>query len=131
MLSQLSQGISGFFLFVAGWLSPATDEFSLHFDEPKQTASAWQCAFELQGSFDPRLSDIVDAGIPLLVSVTVKQPEGRSAHMIRVLQYDAIKMTYTYSDSLSGKVVCSKSYSFINTALHDFRKFNLEFPRTE
>ena len=131
MLSQLSSGISGLFLFVAGWLSPATDEFSLHFEKPQQGVSAWQCDFELQGSFDPRLSDIIDAGIPLIVDVTVKQQSNRTVHLVRVLQYDAVKMTYAYSDTLSGKKVHSESYNFINTALRDFRKFHVEFPKSE
>lgn len=128
-MNGFRDGILGFFLFFAHWLSPETGKATVDIDFKKiqQPHSAvFVCKMDI--AWNKQLEQLIDAGIPLRFKIYHTSDKSDTVVFYRSLHFNMGEFTYTYTDSSSINYKKSKSYSLIELALRDFCKWELIIP---
>jgi hypothetical protein len=123
-------GIVGFALFVAQWLSPETSKAKIDANYIRTTEKqeiTYRCKFDI--AWNRQLEQLVDAGIPLRFHICHFTDKSDTVSFIRALYFNIVDYTYNFTDSSSGQITKSSSYSLVHLALRDFTKWDITIPR--
>ena len=130
MLENIADGFLGLFMFFAHWISPGGSEGEIRIVALEEFAS--HTAVECVISFDwnSRMSDLIDAGIPMRMQVVSFSNAGDTTVSVRTLSCDVSEYSYTFSDSLSGYIdstYISRKHSQIYRALREYKRIKRTF----
>jgi hypothetical protein len=128
-MNGFSDGIIGFLLFFAHWLSPQTGKASVDADYVKLREPhciVFKCKMDI--AWNTQLEQLVDAGIPLNFKICwlVNSPDTIS--FVRSLHFNMVDYTYHFTDSVTGILKSSSDYSLVHLALRDFCKWEIVVP---
>ena len=128
-MSGFNDGIVGFFLFFAHWLSPETGRAAIEIDIPKsRPADAIVCKCKLDIAWNKQLEQLIDAGIPLCYKIYHYTDKSDTVDFYRSLYFNMVDYTYCYTDSTDKFRKKSKPYSLIDLALRDFCHWEISIP---
>lgn len=130
MLENIADGFLGLFMFFAHWISPGGNEGEIRIVALQELAT--HTAMECVISFDwnSRMSDLIDAGIPMRIQIVSFSDVGDTTVSLRTLICDVSDYSYSFSDSLSGyidSIYTSKKYSQIYRALREYKRIRRVF----
>jgi hypothetical protein len=129
-MNSFRDGIVGFFLFFAHWLSPETEKAAIDINLGKlNTPSSVTCKCKLDIAWNKQLEQLVDAGIPLHFRIRYFTDKSDTIDLYRTLHYKLIDYTYSYTDSVASTKKLSKSYPLIDLVLRDFCRWQFEIPK--
>ncbi|MBN1577330.1 MAG: hypothetical protein JW913_12300 [Chitinispirillaceae bacterium] len=134
MLENVADGFLGLFMFFAHWLSPGNDRGEIRIEAVRElkTRSVLECFISFE--WNERMSDLIDAGIPMRFRILSYSDRGDSTLSIRTLFCDVGEYTYYISDSLIvpaiDSVYVSKEYRQIYRALREYRHVMRSFARS-
>lgn len=126
MLENVADGFLGLFMFMTHWLSSGNNVGEIRVAAVNRLHS--RTAFECVISFDwnSRMSDLLDAGIPVRFSIFSYSDKGDSCVSVRTLFCDVGDYTYFFTDSLKtpvfDSVYTSKSFRQIYRAVREYQR---------
>jgi|GEM_PF-1348097 len=126
MLGNVADGFLGLFMFMTHWLSPGNNVGEIRVAAVNRLHS--RTVFECVISFDwnSRMSDLLDAGIPVRFRVFSYSDRGDSCVSIRTLFCDVGDYTYFFTDSLKtpmfDSVYTSKSFRQVYRAVREYQR---------
>jgi hypothetical protein len=129
MFDNLKQGFLGLFLFIGHWLSPGDNQAQIRIRDIDMCDSVWCVSCAVDIAWNDQLGALVDAGIPLRFKISGLTDTGQKVSFVRTLTYDVAAYRYMFTDtSLCDQgVFRSNPYPQILLALHDFRRWDMEF----
>jgi hypothetical protein len=134
MLENVADGFLGLFMFFAHWLSPGDDQGEIRIAAVEELKG--RTALECVISFDwnSRMSDLVDAGIPLRLRILSYSNRGDTTLSVRSFICDVREYTYYFSDSLivpvCDSVYVSRTYRQLYRALREYKRVPRSFTST-
>ncbi|MBN1307381.1 MAG: hypothetical protein JXA18_05655 [Chitinispirillaceae bacterium] len=134
MLENIADGFLGLFMFFSHWLSPGVDRGEIRIEAFRElkTRTVLECVILFE--WNERMSDLIDAGIPLRFRVLSYSDRGDSTLSVRTLFCDVGEYTYYISDSLiipaGDSVYVSKAHRQLYRALRDYRNLRRSFTRS-
>jgi len=131
MIGNVADGFLGFFMFFAQWLSPGADEGDIRIATVKELSSRTiiECVISIE--WNDRMIDLVDAGIPVSISIASQCDNSDTVRSIRTLACDVSEYTYYITDSLitpRDSVYHSKKFTQIYRAIKEYQQFKRTFP---
>ena len=120
MFEALSQGFTGIALFISQLVLPMNDKLLLDFINIEPYGAAAVVRVKMTFPLDPKLEDLIDAGMPLRIIFETESSDGSRKKLLRTLRFQTEKFTYVYSDSTNDGVTTSKTYPMILLALKDY-----------
>jgi hypothetical protein len=133
MLENVADGFLGLFMFFTHWISPGGDQGELRIEAIRElkTRSVLECVIAFD--WNDRMSDLIDAGIPMRFRVLSCSDKGDSTVSIRTLFCDVGDYTYYYNDSISvpfgDSVYTSRKYQQIYRAVREYQRFTRSFSK--
>jgi hypothetical protein len=128
-MNGVRDGLVGFFLFFAHWLSPQTEKASIAIDfHDYRTPEAVIFKCKLDIAWNKQLEELVDAGIPLQYRILHFSDKSDTVYFYRTLNFDMVHYTYNFTDSTEKATRRSKDYSLIDLALRDYCRWEIEVP---
>jgi hypothetical protein len=129
-MNGFNDGIVGFFLFFAHWLSPQTGKAAIEIDFSKNLSpDAIICKCKLDIAWNKQLEQLIDAGIPLCYKIYHFSDKSDTVSFYRSLHFNMVDYSYNYTDSTEKARKKSKSYSLVDLALRDFCRWEIEIPK--
>ena len=134
MLENVADGFLGLFMFFAHWLSPGDDQGEIKIAAVRElpTRSVIECVITFD--WNNRMSDLIDAGIPMRFRILSYSDIGDTTLSIRTFFCDVGDYSYYFSDSLiippADSVFISRKYGQIYRALREYRKVQRSFTNT-
>jgi hypothetical protein len=129
-MNGFNDGIIGFFLFFAHWLSPETGKAAIEVDFPKnKSPDAIICKCKLDIAWNKQLEQLIDAGIPLYYKIYHFSDKSDTVSFYRSLHFNMVDYTYSYTDSTENFRKKSKPYSLVDLALRDFCRWEISIPK--
>jgi hypothetical protein len=134
MLENVADGFLGLFMFFSHWLSPGVDQGEIRIADVGElkTRSVLECVISFE--WNERMSDLIDAGIPLRFRIFSCSDRGDTVLSIRTLRCDVGEFTYFFSDSVKSSrgdsVFISKKYGQIFRAVREYQHFTRSFTNT-
>jgi len=128
-MNGVRDGVVGFFLFFAHWLSPETGkaDIDIDFNNYISTESiVYKCKLDI--AWNNQLEQLVDAGIPLCYKISYYTDKSDTVSFYRSLHFNMVNYSYKFTDSTEQSVRKSKSYSLIDLALRDFCRWEILIP---
>ena len=131
MLENVADGFLGLFMFFSHWLSPGVDKGEIRIAAVKELndRSVLECVITFE--WNDRMSDLIDAGIPLRFRILSYSDRGDTTLSIRTLSCDVGDYTYSFSDSLvvptADSVYLSKEYRQIYRAVREYQHVTRSF----
>ncbi len=134
MLENFADGFLGFFMFFAHWLSPAGDQGEIRVSSVREESSRSVVECVIPFDWNERMSDLIDAGIPMRFRILSYSDAGDTVMSIRTLCCDVSEYTYLFTDSLStprsDSVRVSKEYRQIFRIVRDYQRVTRYFSGT-
>jgi hypothetical protein len=128
-MNGVRDGVVGFFLFFAHWLSPQTEKASIAIDlHNYRTPEVVIFKCKLDIAWNKQLEELVDAGIPLQYKILHFSDKSDTVYFYRTLNFDMVNYTYNFTDSTEKATRRSKDYSLIDLALRDYCRWEIEVP---
>ena len=124
MLENIADGFLGLFMFFAHWISPGGTEGDIKIVALNELTARTSMECVISFDWNSRMSDLIDAGIPMRFRVISFSDIGDTTVSIRTLQCDVSDYTYTVCDSLSGyidSISTSRKFKQIYRALREFQ----------
>ncbi len=128
-MNGVRDGLVGFFLFFAHWLSPQTEKASIGIDfHDYRTPEVVIFKCKLDIGWNKQIEQLVDAGIPLQYRILHFTDKSDTVYFFRTLNFDMVRYTYNFTDSNERAIRRSKDYALINLALRDYCRWEIEVP---
>lgn len=120
-------------MFFAHWLSPGLDQGGIKISAVRELSTHYILECVVAIDWNDRLSDLVDAGIPVRIRVLSYSDIGDTLVSIKTLQCNLRDYTYNYCDSVrvggECRVSVSKQYHQIFLAVRDYTTVTRSFSR--
>lgn len=133
MFENVADGLVGLFMFFSHWISPAPEMGEVRIFDVLETDSLYKMECGIKIKWNEQMSDIVDAGIPLRISVLNYSDKGDSLSFIRTLICDVSNYKYIYTDSIkkpgSDSIYTSKEYRQVFKAVKNYSRWHSSFQK--
>lgn len=120
-------------MFFAHWLSPGLDQGGIKVSAVKELSTQYVLECVVAIDWNDRLSDLVDAGIPVRIRVLSYSDVGDTLVSIKTLQCNLSDYTYRCCDSVrvdgDVRVRVSKPYYQIFLAIREYTTVTRSFSR--
>jgi hypothetical protein len=130
MWENVQQGLFGFILVAAQWLSPGGQKPELKIADIKPDSSGYEISCKMDLAWNKQMEQLVDAGVPLRFKILSVTDTGDSTLFFRTLEFNVVDYTYTFTDSTVSKVKKSKKYPLVLLALKNFSKWKVLAPKS-
>lgn len=134
MFNRLADGLAGFFVFFANWISPIPESSEVRFSSLQEVENRYVISCEINLNWNEELSDIVDAGIPIRMNIRSYSNRGDTVTIMRQLLCSIENYRYTITDTLyrpvNDSVFISQPFTLIHRAVKDFTRWELSFDRS-
>jgi len=132
VLDNIADGFLGLFMFLTQWLSPHSSDGEIRIAAVREltAVTAVECVISIE--WNDRMSDLLDAGIPVSFAIMSYSDKGDTVRSIRTLSCDVADYTYMISDSLlngADSVYTSKKIPQIFRAVKLYQRFERTFSR--
>ena len=131
MLENVADGFLGLFMFFAHWLSPGVDQGEIKIAAVKELKGRAVLECVISFEWNDRMSDLIDAGIPLRFRILSYSDRGDTTLSVRTLLCDVGDYTYSISDSLiiptNDSVYVSKEFRQIYRAAREYQRVTRSF----
>lgn len=131
MLQNVADGFLGLFMFFAHWLSPGDDQGEIKVAAVRELHGRAVLECVIAFDWNNRMSDLVDAGIPMRLRIFSCSNLGDTIISIRSFICDVSAYDYYICDSLvappSDGVYLSKRHRQLYGALREFQRVSRSF----
>ncbi len=124
MFEVIKQSLTGFALVVSSFFVPSGEMPVLKLKSIDKNISGYEIEYKLNMAWNRKLEELVDAGIPFRLRVTLESDKNDNIQFFRTLHYNVLDYSYAYIDSAGKQVQWSpQKYNLIHLALKDFGRF--------
>lgn len=126
MFASLKQGITGLLLFASNMFLPPGEQAALSVKNVTPVHdNKYEVTLKMDMHVNERLEQLIDAGVPLRFRFMIISDRKDTVSFYRVLKYQVIDYTYTYTDSMDGYIQKSEDFPMILLALKSFSKITI------
>ncbi|MFH0920632.1 MAG: hypothetical protein V1913_09740 [Fibrobacterota bacterium] len=129
MFEAVKQGFVGLTLFIMNWAGPSASWAEIEPPSVRATDSITVVTCRMKSPWDPKIIDLVDAGVPLRFRFSARPENGAAVTFTRTLLFNVGDYSYMFRDSLPDYVTRSKKYPLVDLALKDFCEWEARLPR--
>jgi hypothetical protein len=131
MLENVADGFLGLFMFFTHWISSGNGQGEIRIETIRdlRTRSVIECVIDFE--WNDRMSDLIDAGIPLRFRISSSSDKGDTTVSVRTLICDVGDYTYYFTDSIGApdvdSVYTSRKYQQIYRAVREYQHVTRRF----